>query len=599
MRFLTLLPVLFLLLISLNNAQNTTTLDISTGNFFACGIRTDETLQCWGENDDGQSTVPNDLGTVKAVNAGGDHACAIKSDDTLRCWGRNNEDQTTPPVNLGMVKAVNAGDYHTCAIQMNNVLRCWGSNNDGQSTIPFNLGGVKVVSTQFAHTCAVRSDDILECWGRNTDGQSTNPPNLGTVKFVTTGAYHTCAIRTDDMVRCWGGTDSTHTTVPNDLGTVKALSTGAQHSCAIKSDDSLQCWGDNNYGQSDVPDDLGKVKKVSAGGYFTCVVKIDDTVYCWGDNTDEQTTLPEPTISLEAPTLVLEEGTTSTVRLNASHFPWKNVVINMDYSGTATRNSDYMVDSAEVITPLENSVNLTISVLADNENEDGESLVIEIGSVTGATENGIQQITLVILDNEATTPASTTTLESPTNTPESTLAQTPTATLESPDDNLLVNSSFENALTSWTVKAGVGDKVKCNKDGKPHVARTGTCAFQFKSGVGEATKLDQTIASSAQTWAVGDTLSLSVYVKAMNSAANGKIKGRIKYSDGTTTGKLDATIAQNSDYMELVDSYTLESANVSKIKLSVQNRSVAGKMLVDDVALLYTVVGEAGLLPLP
>ncbi|MFU8805849.1 MAG: RCC1-like domain-containing protein [Bradymonadaceae bacterium] len=31
---------------------------ITAGSFHACGIRTDDTVECWGRDDDGQATPP-------------------------------------------------------------------------------------------------------------------------------------------------------------------------------------------------------------------------------------------------------------------------------------------------------------------------------------------------------------------------------------------------------------------------------------------------------------------------------------------------------------------------------------------------------------
>ena len=87
-----------------------------------CAIKTDGTLACWGDNDDGQASPPT--GTFIAVSAGDYHTCAIKTDGTLACWGWNEYGQATPPT--GTFTAVSAGYYHTCAIRTNGTLACWG-----------------------------------------------------------------------------------------------------------------------------------------------------------------------------------------------------------------------------------------------------------------------------------------------------------------------------------------------------------------------------------------------------------------------------------------------------------------------------------------
>ena len=51
-----------------------------------CGIRTDATIACWGENWDGQAETPD--GRFTAVAAGDEHSCGLRTDGTVTCWGR-------------------------------------------------------------------------------------------------------------------------------------------------------------------------------------------------------------------------------------------------------------------------------------------------------------------------------------------------------------------------------------------------------------------------------------------------------------------------------------------------------------------------------
>ncbi|MCY3962818.1 MAG: RCC1 domain-containing protein, partial [bacterium] len=58
---------------------------ITAGDFHFCGIRADNTAECWGANDDGQADAP--AGTFTAITAGGYHSCGIRADNTAECWG--------------------------------------------------------------------------------------------------------------------------------------------------------------------------------------------------------------------------------------------------------------------------------------------------------------------------------------------------------------------------------------------------------------------------------------------------------------------------------------------------------------------------------
>ncbi|HEX2623002.1 MAG TPA: hypothetical protein VHL11_22735, partial [Phototrophicaceae bacterium] len=273
--------------------------------------------------------------------------------------------------------------------------------------------------------------------------------------------------------------------------------------------------------------------------------------------------------------------------------------------------------------------------------ESDETIVVDINSVTGGTENGTQQVTAIIQNPAPTstatatqTPTATQTSTAtlmPTSTPSPTSTHTPTSSSTSTPtptftltatlaetltatptpteipvaSELMVNGSFEDtALLPWSVKNGTGDKIICDKPGKP-VAHTGTCAFRFKGGVGENSKLQQTMDLSATTFAVGDTLDLSLYFNAAKPVASGKVKLVIQYGDATASGKLNLNLTQTAAYEPLDDSYSLLSASVSKIKLQIKHKSLAGKLYLDDISLTHSAPASAPaftftrLIPLP
>ena len=59
---------------------------ITAGRGHTCGLRTDNTITCWGNNRSGQADAPS--GSFKAVTAGGGHTCGLRTDDTITCWGQ-------------------------------------------------------------------------------------------------------------------------------------------------------------------------------------------------------------------------------------------------------------------------------------------------------------------------------------------------------------------------------------------------------------------------------------------------------------------------------------------------------------------------------
>ena len=86
-----------------------------------------------------------------AVGAGSYHTCGLQADGTLACWGDNWEGQTSVPSNPNWVQ-VSAGWYHICGLKADGTLACWGWNYYGQTAVPGpNANWVQVSAGRSAH----------------------------------------------------------------------------------------------------------------------------------------------------------------------------------------------------------------------------------------------------------------------------------------------------------------------------------------------------------------------------------------------------------------------------------------------------------------
>jgi phosphatidylserine/phosphatidylglycerophosphate/cardiolipin synthase-like enzyme len=220
---------------------------ISAGGSDTCGIRTDDTISCWGGKLYGQLVAPS--GAFKAISAGNGYACAIRTDDAVACWGNDYYRQAQPP--SGHFKAISAGSYHACAIRTDDAVACWGyRSGTGEPNAPPS-GTFKAIgaggSLGASHTCAIRTDDTLDCWGYNNVGQLSKPS--GTFKALTAGSFHTCAIRTDDTVGCWGDNSDGQSTPPSTQPPRWLLQT-------------VDCWGKVSCGSEPPPGGKAFLRKV-------------------------------------------------------------------------------------------------------------------------------------------------------------------------------------------------------------------------------------------------------------------------------------------------------------------------------------------------
>src|SRR4051794_7007948 len=121
--------------------------EVTSGDYYSCGLTTTGNIECWGANESGQlgdgtttdRLAPTDalVGTATAVDAGSNSACAIVSGAAV-CWGagyngqlgRGNDTPNVgaPKVVSGLtsgVTSISVGQVTACAVQ-NGAAKCWG-----------------------------------------------------------------------------------------------------------------------------------------------------------------------------------------------------------------------------------------------------------------------------------------------------------------------------------------------------------------------------------------------------------------------------------------------------------------------------------------
>ena len=241
---------------------------MSAGADHACGLRSDATITCWGNNTSQRSEAPG--GQFSAVSAGTWHSCGLRADATITCWGENSYGQTAAPA--GTFTAINSGWLHSCALRTDTTVACWGDNTHGQTAAP--AGTFTAVTAAGSHSCGLRADASIACWGNNTYGQAAAP--AGTFTAVAAAAWHTCGVLRDGAITCWGAQWNGQIAPP--VGRFSAVAVGAWHSCGLRADGTVDCWG--HYDRlADPPD--GSFTSVTTGDRHACGLRADGTAMCW------------------------------------------------------------------------------------------------------------------------------------------------------------------------------------------------------------------------------------------------------------------------------------------------------------------------------
>jgi len=111
---------------------------------------------------------------------------------------------------------------------------------------------------------------------------------------------------------------------------------------------------------------------------------------------------PAPSVTLSlAGSPLAESGGVATISASLSNPSSQTVTINLSFTGSATLNTDYSASGASiVITAGNTSGSITLTSAGDTISEINESIAVDVASVTGGTENGSQQVTATIAEDD-------------------------------------------------------------------------------------------------------------------------------------------------------------------------------------------------------
>jgi hypothetical protein len=240
---------------------------LSSAENYACGVKSEGTLVCWGS---AGFDAPPPVGTFTLVTA--DVPCALTRGGSVLCWGPNYSGEAAAPP--GRFTDLSGGPDYACGLRQNGTLACWGGNAFGQADAPDGL--FTQVSAGAGLACAVAEDRSLLCWGLAFYG---SPVPTGQFLQVDVGIDHGCAVRLDGTLACWGSNLEGQSSPPD--GEFTQVAVGSFHSCALRQDGGVTCWGLDDKGQATAP--AGTFTQLSAGFRFTCGLRDDAVAVCWGD----------------------------------------------------------------------------------------------------------------------------------------------------------------------------------------------------------------------------------------------------------------------------------------------------------------------------
>ena len=106
-----------------------------------------------------------------------------------------------------------------------------------------------------------------------------------------------------------------------------------------------------------------------------------------------------PTVSLSISGSTVTEGSALTLTATSSAVSGRNITVNLSHSGTAS-SSDINEPSSITITAGNTTGTATLTAVDDDLDESNETKAISISTVVNGTENGTQQVSLTVVDND-------------------------------------------------------------------------------------------------------------------------------------------------------------------------------------------------------
>ena len=293
--------------------------EIARGWSHTCELLREGSIECWGNNAEGQlgdgtttsSSTPVPVSGITnaiSVTAGLNYTCATLSEGSVECWGGGASGQlgngtskgSTTPVRVdGIAHAVAvtaAGEVHACAVASGGRVECWGANGVGQAPgLVEGLSGPAVGGGGgIDFTCALLSSGRVECWGENSVGQlgngttmNSSPPvrvsGIATATSVTAaGSGFACASLSDGSVECWGNKRLTPAPV-SGITNATAVSAGEEFACALLSSGGVYCFPEGDNFTPGLVSGITEATAISASGSEACAIIAGSSVQCWSE----------------------------------------------------------------------------------------------------------------------------------------------------------------------------------------------------------------------------------------------------------------------------------------------------------------------------
>ena len=186
----------------IEDTPSTQFLDFAVGTNTTCAIVPGGFVSCWGSNYQGQAEIDGE-GPFESLTAGGQTFCGVREDDTAQCWGWQDwEDHTTK------VRYVVAHE-RVCVLALDDGrLSCFSGRRPQDIVVGLPEGEWDQLSIGREWGCVLDGEGSAKCFTIDDEAFADPfPANNGDFEGIAVGYDHACGLRRDGTVYCWGDND--------------------------------------------------------------------------------------------------------------------------------------------------------------------------------------------------------------------------------------------------------------------------------------------------------------------------------------------------------------------------------------------------------
>ena len=293
--------------VKIQNEMLVDVIQITSGDGFIVGLKSNGTVVAWGKNDLGQCDVPAALSTVKKIYSWNTGSFAIRQDGTIEHWGKSTGFDYPELLTRSNINDYSFGKNHLLILNKNGTITTLTKGSDSyRLKNPPKRGKFISIVSGYDHICALRENGTVVCWGNNSYNQCDVPTGLNNVIQITCGLYLSAALKSDGTVVGWGIAAASQYNGQNT--NIIKISAGPDYILALKNDHTVTMWpndsGDINNRKLTLPNIPTNIKTltpgtgggsagtrnsespdvvdISAGHNVACAILADTGMICWG-----------------------------------------------------------------------------------------------------------------------------------------------------------------------------------------------------------------------------------------------------------------------------------------------------------------------------